>query len=92
VIRSFRDRDSERIWRRESVAKYRSFEKVARRKLVMLHNAESIKDLRSPPGNRLEVLKGDRQGQYSIRINEQYRICFVWRQDGAHEVEITDYH
>ena len=58
----------------------------------MLHNAGSIKDLRSPPGNRLEALKGNREGQYSIRINAQHRICFVWRQDGAHEVEITDYH
>jgi proteic killer suppression protein len=58
----------------------------------MLHNAGSIKDLRSPPGNRLETLKGNRQGQHSIRINAQYRICFIWRQDGAHDVEITDYH
>jgi proteic killer suppression protein len=92
MIRSLRDRDSERIWNRELVAKYRSFEKIARRKLVMLHNAENVKDLRSPPGNRLEALKGDRKGRYSIRINAQYRICFVWREDGAHEVEITDYH
>ena len=92
MIRSLRDRDSERIWNRELVAKYRSCEKIARRKLVMLHNAENVKDLRSPPGNRLEALKGDRKGRYSIRINAQYRICFVWREDGAHEVEITDYH
>jgi proteic killer suppression protein len=92
MIRGFRDRDSGRIWSREPVAKSRSCERIARRKLVMLHNAASVKDLRSPPGNRLEALKGDREGQYSIRINAQYRICFVWRQDGAHEVEITDYH
>jgi proteic killer suppression protein len=92
VIRSFRDRDSKRVWDREAVAKYRPFERIARRKLIMLHNAQTILDLRTPPGNQLESLKGDRRGQYSIRINGQYRICFVWRQDGAHEVEITDYH
>lgn len=92
MIWSFRDRDSERIWNRDPVAKYRSLEKIARRKLIMLHNAESVNDLRSPPGNRLETLKGDRQGQHSIRINARYRICFVWRHDGAHDVEITDYH
>jgi toxin HigB-1 len=92
VILSFRDRDSKRVWDRDPVARYRSFERIARRKLVMLHNAQTILDLRSPPGNQLESLKGDRRGQYSIRINRQYRICFVWRQDGAHDVEITDYH
>ena len=92
MIRSFRDRDSKRVWNRESVAKYRSFEKTARRKLIMLHNAQTVRDLRSPPSNHLEALKGERRGQYSIRINGQYRICFVWRRDGAHHVEITDYH
>jgi toxin HigB-1 len=63
-----------------------------RRKLLLLHNANMLGDLRSPPGNRLEALKGDRKGQHSIRINEQWRICFVWRDGGADDVEIVDYH
>jgi proteic killer suppression protein len=66
--------------------------KVARRKLDQLEAAVNLTDLTTPPGNRLEVLTGDRKGQHSIRINDQYRICFVWRMDGAHDVEITDYH
>ena len=66
--------------------------KLARRKLDMLDYAETLGDLRAPPGNRLEALKGDPQGQHSIRINDQWRICFIWRADGAHEVEIVDYH
>lgn len=65
---------------------------VTRRKLAMLDAAKALEDLRSPPGNRLEKLRGNRQGQYSIRINDQYRICFVWRDQDAFEVEITDYH
>lgn len=67
-------------------------QRVARRKLRMLNNAQSLMDLRVPPGNRLEALKGDRSGQYSIRINDQWRICFVWQEGDAHEVEIVDYH
>jgi toxin HigB-1 len=64
----------------------------AQRKLLMIDSALELRDLLSPPGNRLEQLKGDRRGQYSIRINDQWRICFVWKNDGAHDVEITDYH
>jgi toxin HigB-1 len=66
--------------------------RVAQRKLFMIDKAVELMDLRSPPGNRLEVLKGDRAGHHSIRINDQWRICFVWKQDGAHDVEIVDYH
>lgn len=65
---------------------------VALRKLDQMEAARTLNDLRVPPGNRLEALKGDRTGQHSIRINDQYRICFVWKVDGAHDVEITDYH
>ena len=71
---------------------FSSFKKVAERKLTMLDNASDLKDLLAPPGNRLEMLKGDRTGQHSIRINEQWRICFVWKTDGPYEVEIADYH
>lgn len=92
MIRSFRDRDTECLWKREHVARFGSFERVARRKLVMLNNARSVGDLRSPPGNELELLKGDRKGEHSIRVNRQYRICFLWRNGDAYEVEITDYH
>lgn len=67
-------------------------QQVARRKLRMLNNAQSLPDLRIPPGNRLEALKGDRTGEFSIRVNDQWRICFVWRDGDAHEVEIVDYH
>ena len=67
-------------------------ERVARRKLLQLHAATALSTLRVPPGNQLEALKGDRKGQHSIRINDQWRICFVWREDGAHQVEIVDYH
>lgn len=66
--------------------------KVARRKLRFLHSAQMLNDLRAPPGNRLEALKGDRAGQHSIRVNDQFRICFVWTADGARDVELTDYH
>jgi proteic killer suppression protein len=69
-----------------------NFERVALRKLAMLDAAAVLEDLRVPPGNRLEALKGDRAGQHSIRINDQYRICFVWKEDGPHDVEIVDYH
>ena len=72
--------------------KWRSFDRVARRKLLMLDGAHGLSDLRSPPGNRLEALKGDRLGQHSIRINDQWRICFVWHEGHAHHVEIVDYH
>ncbi|MFN3549560.1 MAG: type II toxin-antitoxin system RelE/ParE family toxin [Mesorhizobium sp.] len=92
MIRSFADRDTERLFDDESVRRFRAIERVARRKLMLLDGAESLDDLRSPPGNRLEGLKGDRIGRFSIRINDQWRICFKWRNGGADEVEIVDYH
>ena len=72
--------------------KFRAIERVARRKLLYLHAAKTLEELRVPPGNHLEALKRDRAGQYSIRINDQWRICFVWRDGEAHNVEIVDYH
>jgi proteic killer suppression protein len=74
------------------VLRFRAIERVARRKLLYLNAAERLEDLRVPPGNRLEALQGDRAGQYSIRINDQWRICFTWRSGKAHGVEIVDYH
>jgi proteic killer suppression protein len=74
------------------VRRFQSIERVARRKLLYLHQARRLEDLRVPPGNHLELLKGDRAGSHSIRINDQWRICFVWRQGDAHDVEIVDYH
>jgi proteic killer suppression protein len=76
----------------EEVPRFRAFERIARRKLLLLHRAKSLDDLRIPPGNRLEALRGNRKGQYSIRINDQWRICFVWAQGDARDVEIVDYH
>lgn len=92
MIKSFRDKKTERFFSGETVKEFSSFRAVAERKLTMLDNASDLKDLLSPAGNRLEKLKGDRAGQYSIRINDQWRICFVWKADGAHDVEIADYH
>jgi proteic killer suppression protein len=92
VIRSFRCADTERLFRRESVRRFRAIERQALRKLDMLDAAPDIRTLASLPGNRFEPLRGDRRGQYSIRINEQWRICFAWRDGDAHEVEIVDYH
>lgn len=92
MIRSFRDRKTEQFFAGETVSEFSSFRKAAERKLTMLDSASALQDLLSPAGNRLEKLKGDRAGQYSIRINDQWRICFVWMSDGPHEVEITDYH
>jgi toxin HigB-1 len=91
VIKSFRSRDTEKLHNRESVKRLRSIERVALRKLRQLDAATRLSDLASPPGNRLEALRGDRKGQH-IRINGQWRICFIWRDGDAHEVEITDYH
>jgi proteic killer suppression protein len=71
---------------------WQSFAKIARRKLVMVHGAAILGDLKAPPNNRLKPLRGNRQGQYAIRINDQYRVCFIWTEDGAHEIEIVDYH
>ena len=71
---------------------WQSFARIARRKLLLIDSAQTLHDLKSPPGNRLEALRGDRSGQHSIRVNDQYRVCFIWRNGGAHGVEIVDYH
>ena len=92
MIRSFADRDTERLFGDEDVRRFRAIERVARRKLLLLDAVTRLDDLRSPPGNRLEALKGDRSGQHSIRINDQWRICFVWQQGQCDAVEIVDYH
>jgi proteic killer suppression protein len=93
MIRSFGHKDTERLFLRERVKKFaRPLQRVALRKLALLDAAESLDDLRVPPGNRLEKLTGDREGQYSIRINDQWRVCFRWSDGDAHDVEITDYH
>ena len=93
MIRSFGDKETERLFRREPVKRIPlPVQQRALRKLLILDAAESADDLRVPPGNRLERLSGDREGQYSIRVNEQWRICFYWEDGDAREVEITDYH
>ena len=93
MIKGFKNRLTERIWNRERVKGFPSdLYKVARRKLGFLEDAVDLKDLRVPPGNRLESLKHDRAGQYSIRINDQWRVCFFWMDGSAFDVEITDYH
>jgi proteic killer suppression protein len=92
MIRSFKDAATARLYADEDVPRFRAIERQARRKLRLLHAARSLNDLASIPGNRLEVLKGDRKGQHSIRINDQWRICFVWRDGAAWNVEIVDYH
>lgn len=92
MIRTFRSKEMEALFNRQHVPRFRSIENVVRRKLAMLNNAQSLQDLRVPPGNRLEQLTGDRAGQHSIRVNDQWRICFVWRDRDAYEVEIVDYH
>jgi proteic killer suppression protein len=92
MIRSFRDAATARLFADEDVPRFRGIERQARRKLLLLNGARAINDLRSPPGNRLEALAGDRRGQHSIRINDQWRICFVWREGGAEDVEVVDYH
>ena len=92
MIRSFKDAAMARLFADEDVPRFRGIERPARRKLLLLNGARTINDLRSPPGNRLEALAGDRRGQHSIRINDQWRICFVWREGGAEGVEIVDYH
>jgi len=91
VIKSFADNATAEIWR---TGKTRGSppSSVTKRKLAMLDATSSLEDLKVPPGNRLEKLHGDRQGQYSIRINDQYRLCFAWRGEDAYDVEVTDYH
>jgi proteic killer suppression protein len=92
MIVSFRDRDTEALARGIRVKRFVTFESIARRKLRQLEIAGRLDDLRIPPGNRLEALSGDRAGQMSIGINDQYRVCFVWTDAGPRDVEIVDYH
>ena len=93
MIKSFRDKETEKIFNRQFSAKLQlNIQRMARKKLVILDAATELNDLRIPPGNRLEALKGDRKGQHSIRINDQWRLCFKWSDGDAYEVEIADYH
>ena len=92
TIHSFRCSDTEAIYEDKSPRRFRNIEKVAQRKLQMLDDAVELRDLASPPGNRLEALSGNRTGQHSIRINGQWRVCFVWTAAGPEKVEIVDYH
>jgi proteic killer suppression protein len=92
VIRSFADKDTAALFNDVAVRRFRAFERQARRKLLLLHAATRLDEMRVPPGNRLEALQRDRRGQHSIRINDQWRICFVWRDGDAWDVEIADYH
>lgn len=89
---TFRDEETERLWERIRVRRFERIEKKARIRLAVLRRAKTLMDLHHIPGCRLEKLSGNRKGQYSIRINDQYRICFEWKNDEAHNVEITDYH
>jgi proteic killer suppression protein len=92
VIRSFRDKDVEALFNDITVRRFKAIERTARRKLLYLHRARVLDDLKAPPGSHLEALRGDRRGQYSIRINDQWRVCFTWESGDAHDVEIADYH
>ena len=93
MIRSFRDKETEKIFNRQRSRKLPSdIQKITLRKLRMLNRSQSLQDLRVPPSNRLEKLSGDRQYQYSVRINKQWRICFIWQNSDAYNVEIVDYH
>jgi proteic killer suppression protein len=93
MIESFRCKETEKIWNQIRSKKFSlSVQKICLRKLFMIHRAKTLTDLKAPPANRLEMLKGDRSGQYSIRINSQWRICFIWKDGNAYDVEIADYH
>jgi proteic killer suppression protein len=93
MIKSFQDKETEKIFNRYSSSKLpQNIQSIARKKLVLLDAVTEIEDLRVPPGNRLEALKGNRKGQHSIRINDQWRICFKWKDGDSYDVEITDYH
>ncbi len=93
MIRSFKCKETEKIWNQEISLRFPgSIQRIALRKFFMLHRAKELQDLRIPPANRLEKLKGDRIGQYSIRINDQWRICFLWHDASAYDIEIVDYH
>jgi toxin HigB-1 len=93
MIRSFKDKEAEKVFSGQFSKKVpHNIQRISERKLIMLHRSANLNDLRVPSSNRLEALKGDRSGQHSIRINDQWRICFEWREDGVYEVEIVDYH
>jgi proteic killer suppression protein len=92
MIRSFKDSRTERLFRGEEVREFQAFARQAEKRLRILDAADTLRALQMLPSNRLEALKGDRQGQYSIRINQQWRVCFEWDEDGPHNVEIVDYH
>ncbi len=92
MIHSFLCRDTEALFCSRVVPRFRNIERVARRKLLLLHAVIELDSLRIPPGNQLESLQGDRKGRHSIRINSQWRLCFQWHEDGAYQVEIVDYH
>ena len=92
MIKSFRSNDTEALFNDRLVARFRAIERPARRKLLYLSQARTLRDLLVPPGNMLEALKGDRKGQHSIRVNDQWRICFRWLEGHAYDVEIVDYH
>lgn len=93
MIESFKDKETQKIWEEIYSKSFpKDIQRIGLRKLILIHRAKDINDLMVPPGNRLEQLSGDRKGQYSIRINDQWRICFFWNSGAASEVEITDYH
>jgi len=92
MIASFACSDTEKLFYNQFIKRFNSISRQAQRKLKLLNSASNINDLRSPPGNKLELLKGDRATQHSIRINDQWRICFTWHDGNAHNVEIVDYH
>ena len=92
MIASFRCAETQKLFADQPSKKFRAISRAARRKLEMIHSAHALQDLRNPPGNHLELLKGDRAGQHSIRINDQFRICFRWVDANAEDVEIVDYH
>ncbi len=92
MIRSFADKNARALFEDRDVRMYRGIERMARRKLLILHGVTNLEELRIPPGNRLEQLSGNRAGQFSIRINRQWRVCFKWIDNNAHDVEIVDYH
>ncbi len=92
MIQSFKDEDTAELFQARKNRRWQNIKGVALRKLDLIHAAALLTDLQRPPGNHLEALSGDREGQHSIRVNDEYRICFAWKDDGAHEVEIVDYH
>jgi proteic killer suppression protein len=92
MIKTFKNKATEALFNGAQVSKFVNFESAARRKLAMVNAATTLNDLKVPPRNKLEALKGDRKGQHSIRINDQFRLCFKWKEGDAYDVEITDYH